>query len=131
MTDRQSYRRLQPDLRYGSILVSQFINALMVGGKRAVAQRVFYHAMDQIKKRVRHKQAMDVFTDAVQYTKPLIEVRARRVGGVTYQVPVQVKAGRQQALAIRWIIGAARDKKGRAMHQRLADELIAASRRYQ
>jgi len=101
----------------------------MWGGKKTVAQRIFYQAMDQIKKRVKDKEEIDVFVQAVENAKPLIEVRSKRVGGATYQVPMQVKSNRQQTLAFRWIIGAARDKKGRPMHLKLADELVAAYNR--
>src|SRR5262245_28081234 len=123
------HHSLKPDPRYGSTLASKFINSLMWGGKKTVAQRIFYQAMDQIKKRVKDKDEIDVFVQAVENAKPLIEVRSKRVGGATYQVPMQVKSNRQQTLAFRWIIGAARDKKGRPMHLKLADELVAAFNR--
>ena len=120
---------LKPDPRYGSALAAKFINSLMWSGKKTVAQRVFYQALDQIKKRVKDQNEVDVFTQAVENVKPMIEVRSRRVGGATYQVPTQVNRNRQQSLAFRWIINAARDKKGRPMHLKLADELVAAFNR--
>ena len=120
---------LQPDPRYGSKLAAKFINSLMWSGKKSVAQRVFYQAMDQIKKRVKDKEEIEVFNQAIDNAKPMIEVRSKRVGGATYQVPMQVKSNRQQTLAFRWIIGAARGKKGRPMHLKLADELVAAFNR--
>jgi len=120
---------LKPDPRYSSVLASKFINSLMWAGKKTVAQRIFYQAMDQIKKRVKDQNEIDVFNQAVENAKPLIEVRSKRVGGATYQVPMQVKSNRQQTLAFRWIINAARDKKGRPMHLKLADELVAAYNR--
>jgi small subunit ribosomal protein S7 len=101
----------------------------MYGGKKSVAQRIFYDAMDQIKKRMPDLDPIDVFTQAVEHVKPAVEVRSRRVGGANYQVPMQVRRERQQSLSIRWIIAAARGKKGKPMFGRLADELMAAYRR--
>jgi len=124
-----SAETLKPDPRYGSKLASKFINCLMWGGKKATAQRVFYGALDQIKKRMPETSELDVFTQAVEHVKPSVEVRSKRVGGATYQVPMQVNRTRQQSLAIRWIIQAARSKAGRAMSLRLAEEFMAAYRR--
>ena len=101
----------------------------MHDGKKATATRVFYDAMDQIKKRMPDADPIAVFTDALNNVKPTLEVRSRRVGGATYQVPMQVNKTRQQSLAIRWIIGASRNKAGKPMFLRLADELMAAYRR--
>src|SRR6516165_6932803 len=120
---------LKPDPRYNSKLASKFMNCLMWQGKKATAVRIFYGAMDQIKKRLPDQQPIDVFTQAVEHVKPSVEVRSKRVGGATYQVPMQVNKNRQQSLAIRWIIGASRATAGRPMFQRLADELLAAYRR--
>ncbi len=120
---------LKPDPRYGSKLASKFINCLMWGGKKPTAQRIFYDAMDQIKKRMPDADPIEVFTQAVENIKPTVEVRSKRVGGATYQVPMQVNKIRQQSLALRWIIGAARGKKGRPMHLKLSDELLSAYRR--
>src|SRR5438876_537927 len=120
---------LKSDPRYGSVLAAKFINSLMWSGKKMVAQRIFYRAMDQIKKRLKEQKEIDVFNQAIDNTKPVIEVRSKRVGGATYQVPMQVKSNRQQTLAFRWLINAARDKKGRPMHLKLADELVAAFNR--
>ncbi len=124
-----SAETLKPDPRYGSVLASKFINCLMWQGKKPTAQRIFYHALDQIKKRMPDVEPIDVFTQAVEHVKPTVEVRSKRVGGATYQVPMQVNRTRQQSLSIRWIIGAARAKSGRPMYLRLADELMAAYRR--
>ena len=124
-----SAETLKPDPRYHSDLASKFINCLMWEGKKATAQRIFYGAMEQIKKRMPDVEPIDVFTQAVEHVKPTVEVRSKRVGGATYQVPMQVNRNRQQSLAIRWIIGAARGKSGRPMFLRLADELMAAYRR--
>src|SRR6186997_3177890 len=124
-----SKTQLRPDPRYGSKLASKFINCLMHDGKKSVAQRVFYNAMDLIEKRLPNENPVDVFTRAVENCMPMIEVRSKRVGGATYQVPMQVKKNRQQTLSIRWILMAAREKKGRPMAIKLADELIAAFNR--
>jgi small subunit ribosomal protein S7 len=120
---------LKPDARFNSKLASKFINCLMWQGKKATAVRIFYHAMDQINNRMPDNSPIDVFTQAVEHVKPTVEVRSKRVGGATYQVPMQVNKTRQQSLAIRWIILAARSKKGRPMSVRLAEELMAAFRR--
>src|SRR5262245_55692570 len=124
-----SASQLKPDPRYHSVLASKFINCMMTSGKKTAAQRVFYSAMDIIAERISDHPPVEVFTTAVDHVKPSIEVRSRRVGGANYQVPTQVNNKRQQALAIRWILEACREKKGRAMHQRLAEELMAAYRR--
>ncbi len=121
--------QLRPDARYGSKLVSKFINCLMWDGRKAVATRVFYDAMDIIADRVKDKPPLEVFETAVDNVRPNLEVRSRRVGGSNYQVPMQVNRKRQQSLALRWIITAARDKKGRPMAQRLAGELVDAFNR--
>ena len=117
---------LKPDARFNSKLVSKFINCLMWEGKKTVAQKVFYTAMDQIKEKVKDAQPLEVFEGAINNVKPYVEVRSKRVGGANYQVPMQVNKRRQQSLAFRWIIDACRDQGGRAMSERLADELMAA-----
>ena len=129
-TRTASAATLRPDPRFNSILVSKFINCLMWQGKKATAQRIFYRAMDQMRKRMgENADLLEIFETAVENVKPTVEVRSKRVGGATYQVPMQVNRVRQQSLAIRWIIGAARAKAGRPMFQRLAEELMAAYRR--
>src|SRR3954468_22241898 len=120
---------LVPDTRYGSLLLAKFINCLMWDGKKSVATRVVYDALDQIKKRMPDADPIVVFTEAVNNVKPPVEVRSRRVGGANYQVPMQVKAKRQESLAIRWILAAIRAKAGRATYLRLAEELMAAYQR--
>jgi len=120
---------LKPDVRYNSLLASKFINCMMWSGKKATATRIFYDALDQIKKRMPDVNPIDVFTQAVENVKPMVEVRSRRVGGANYQVPMQVNRTRQQSLSIRWILGASRNKAGKPMYLRLADELMAAYRR--
>jgi len=120
---------LKPDPRFNSILASKFINCLMWQGKKATAQRIFYDALEQIKKRMPDVAPIDVFIAAVENVKPPVELRSRRVGGATYQVPMQVSPVRKQSLALRWIITAARSKAGKPMFHRLADELMAAYRK--
>lgn len=120
---------LKPDPRYNNKLVSKFVNCLMWQGKKSTAQRIFYDALEQIKKRMPDLEPVDVFIQAVENVKPSVEVRSKRVGGATYQVPMQVNRIRQQSLSIRWILGAARAKAGRPMFLRLADEFMAAYRR--
>lgn len=128
-TRTASYDKLAPDTRFGSLLVSKFINCLMHDGKKATATRVFYDAMDQIKNRMKDIDPLQVFTDAVNNVKPTLEVRSRRVGGANYQVPMQVKAKRAESLAIRWILAAIRAKSGRPTYLRLAEEFMAAYQR--
>ena len=121
-----SRTQLKGDPVYDSILASKFINCMMWDGKKTVAQRVFYDCLGEIKKRVPDQEPIDVFTEAIENVKPQIEVRSKRVGGASYQVPMQVNRQRQQSLAFRWILNAVRDKKGRPTHMKLADELVAA-----
>ncbi|MCA9025956.1 MAG: 30S ribosomal protein S7 [Planctomycetaceae bacterium] len=124
-----SRTQLKPDARYGSVLASKFINCLMYDGKKSVAQQVFYEALEQIEKRVPDVSPIDVFKQAVENVKPSIEVRSKRVGGATYQVPTPVNSKRQQTLAIRWILAATRGRSGRPAALSLADELAAAYKR--
>jgi small subunit ribosomal protein S7 len=120
---------LKPDPKFKSLLAGKFINCLMHSGKKSVAQQVFYDALDVIKEKVGDKEPIEVFHTAVENVKPYIEVRSRRVGGAAYQVPMQVNKNRQQSLAIRWILGACREKKGRPMYLKLSEELLAAFNR--
>jgi small subunit ribosomal protein S7 len=124
-----SRTQLRPDPRYNSMLASKFINCLMRDGKKSVAQHVFYRALDEIGRRIPDKPPIEVFHQALENVKPYIEVRSKRVGGAAYQVPMQVNRNRQQSLAIRWLLLAVRDKKGRPTEVKLADELIAAYNR--
>ncbi len=124
-----SRKQLKPDPKHGSLLAAKFINCLMVDGKKSTAQNVFYGALDVIKERVPAEEPIEVFTQAVENVKPAIEVRSKRVGGAAYQVPMQVNRVRQQSLAIRWLLIAIREKKGRPTPQKLADELVAAYNR--
>jgi small subunit ribosomal protein S7 len=124
-----SKTQLKPDPRYNSLLASKFINCLMWDGKKTVAQNVFFGALDELKKRLPEQEPIDVFHQALDNVKPHIEVRSKRVGGASYQVPMQVSRNRQQSLAIRWILLAVREKKGRPTALRLADELFGAYNR--
>ncbi len=121
-----SSQQLKPDPKFSSKLVSKFINCLMLDGKKSTAQMVFYDAMDIISEKVKDAGALEVFEKAINNVKPLIEVRSKRVGGASYQVPMQVSSKRQQSLAFRWIMTSARSKKGKPMSQRLATELLDA-----
>ena len=124
-----SKKTLVPDPKYGSILASKFINCMMWNGKKSSAQQVFYGALDIIGEKVKDAEPIQVFTTVVDNIKPNIEVRSKRVGGASYQVPMQVSKNRQQSLAIRWILMACREKKGRPMHEKLAAELLAGYNR--
>lgn len=124
-----SVTQLQPDTRYQSKLISKFVNCLMYDGKKSVATRVVYDALDIIKKQMPDEDPLNVFVTAVENVKPAIEVRSKRVGGATYQVPTPVNPKRQQALSIRWMLEAVRGRKGRPVNRSLADELMAAYRR--
>ncbi len=124
-----SRKQLKPDPVFGSLLASKFVNCLMSDGKKSTAQQVFYDALDIIKEKLPDEEPIEVFTQAIENVKPAIEVRSKRVGGAAYQVPMQVNRTRQQSLAIRWVLMAIRDKKGRPAAQKLAEELLNAYKR--
>jgi len=124
-----SKKMLAPDPKHGSMLAGKFVNSMMWSGKKSVALTVFYDALDEIAEKVKDAESIDVFTQAVDNVKPNIEVRSKRVGGASYQVPMQVNKNRQLSLAIRWILQSCREKKGRPMHEKLAAELLAAYNR--
>jgi len=124
---RAPKRPVPPDPRYDSQTVSKFINRLMVEGKKSVAERVFYSAMDIIEQKT-GQPGVNVFKQGLNNVKPSVEVKSRRVGGATYQVPVEVRPDRRTALATRWILGFARSRGERTMADRLAAELIMASK---
>jgi len=124
-----SAQQLKPDTRFDSKLLSKFVNCLMYDGKKSVATRVVYDALEIIQKQLPDEDPLDVFITAVENVKPAIEVRSKRVGGATYQVPTPVSPKRQQALSIRWILEAVRGRKGRPVGRSLSDELLAAYRR--
>jgi small subunit ribosomal protein S7 len=121
-----SGEQLKPDPRFNSKLAGKFINCLMLKGKKSISQHIFYGAMDIIAEKEKAAPPVEIFEKAVNNVKPMIEVRSKRVGGASYQVPMQVSSKRQQSLAIRWIIEAARGVKGKAMPERLAAELLEA-----
>ncbi len=122
---RQKKRYIYPDIRYNSILVSRFINKINFRGKKTVAEKIVYKAFDLIKEKTK-KDPLEIFVKAIENVRPLLEVRPRRVGGATYQVPVEVPQTRSQTLAIRWLLQFAREKRGAPMYQKLADEIISA-----
>lgn len=119
-------REMLPDPKFNSILVAKFINNLMYGGKKSVAEKLLYDALDSIAERS-GEDALEVFQKALDNVKPIVEVRSRRVGGSTYQIPVEVPGNRRQALSMRWLITAARARSERTMDQRLAAEISAAA----
>jgi small subunit ribosomal protein S7 len=119
-------RPTTPDPKYGDVLVAEFINNIMKQGKKHRARRILYDAFQMIEERTKNN-GLDVFKKAMHNARPMLEVKARRVGGATYQVPTEVRGERSVALAIRWLIGYANDRKDRSMAQKLAAELIAAS----
>jgi len=118
-------REVLPDAKFGSVVITKFINSVMEEGKKGVAERIVYAALDTIAGKA-GGDAVKVFTDALENVKPSVEVRSRRVGGATYQVPVEVRPERKQALAIRWIIEAARKRKEHTMEERLSGEFLDA-----
>ena len=124
-----SATQLKPDPRFGSTLASKFMNCLMYDGKKQASMKAFYTAMETIQKKMPEQEPIVVFTQAIDNVKPSIEVRSKRVGGATYQVPTPVNSKRQLALSIRWLLAAARGRKGRPIAQSLAEEFMAASKR--
>ena len=120
--------QLKPDPRYGSKVLARFINCVMKDGKKAVAERVVYRALDEIEKRTKGSPTgLEVFEQALDNVRPNVEVRSKRVGGANYQVPMPVNKRRQQSLAFRWILDATRGDRGKPMHMRLGRELMDAS----
>ena len=124
--NRPEKRVIQPDPRYSNIQVQILINKVMQRGKKSVAERIIYGALDQVERQT-GRRGIDVFEQALRNTTPVIEVKPRRVGGATYQVPVDIRSERRQALATRWLINAARSRSGRSMEQKLAAELLDAA----
>ncbi len=119
-------RNIQGDTRYNDVVVSKFINNLMHRGKKSVAERIFYDAMDKVSEKNSEVAVVDIFRKALDNVRPLLEVRSRRVGGASYQVPTEVRPERRQALAFRWILDAARARHERTMAERLAAEVLDA-----
>ncbi len=124
---RPTKRQVLPDPKYHSVLVTKFINGLLKDGKRSVAEQIFYKAVDICNQKTGNS-GIEVFQKAIDNVKPYLEVRSRRVGGATYQVPVEIRHDRQQALAIRWIIQFAKSRSEKTMAEKLAGELLAASK---
>ena len=124
---RAERRDIRPDPKFGNVNLARFINKVMLGGKRTVAQRIMYDALDGVEGQAR-RSGLEVFQQAVRNATPSVQVRSRRVGGATYQVPTEVRPERQLALAMRWIVAAARARTGRPMAERLATEILEASR---
>jgi len=125
---RREYKKREtlPDLFYNDPKVAKFINKIMKKGKKSIAQRIVYRALDILKEKTK-KEPLEVFEKALENASPVLEVRPRRIGGATYQVPIEVRGERRLALAIRWIIQAARNKKGKPMEEKLAEELMNAA----
>ena len=123
---RPEKREILPDPKFGDIVLSKFMNSVMLDGKKSVAEGIVYGALDNVEARLK-REPIGVFHDALNNVKPGIEVRSRRVGGATYQVPVEVRTTRRQALGIRWIISAARERNEKTMTERLSAELLDAS----
>lgn len=120
-------RQVHPDAKYGNRLVSMFLNKLMVEGRKSLAERIMYSALDKIEEREK-RDPIEVFEQAVQNATPVVETKPRRVGGATYQVPVDIRAERRMALALRWLLQSARARRGRTMADKLADELTDAAK---
>jgi small subunit ribosomal protein S7 len=118
-------REVLPDAKYGDKVLTKFMNNLMIDGKKSVAEKIVYNAMERVERKIK-RSPIEVFTEALDNIKPSVEVRSRRVGGATYQVPVEVRPERREALAIRWLINAARARNENTMEERLAGELIDA-----
>ena len=119
-------RKIYPDPKYGSVVISKFINSIMYDGKRSTAEKILYSALEKIKEKSK-EDPVKIFNSAIINVKPNLEVRSRRVGGATYQVPVEVKSSRSQALALRWIMDATRKRKNKTMAEKLYFELLDAS----
>ncbi|MDP3772513.1 MAG: 30S ribosomal protein S7 [bacterium] len=124
---RNFVREILPDPKYSNVTIAKFINYVMKGGKKATAEKIVYKTFDLIDKNY-HQDPMVIFEAAMKNVGPTVEVKSRRIGGATYQVPREVRGDRKFALASRWMLGAARAKKGKPMHEKLAEELLAASK---
>jgi small subunit ribosomal protein S7 len=120
-------RDVGPDARFGSRSLQKFINRVMMGGKKSLAERIVYQALDRVERQA-HSNPLDVFDQAMRNVTPVLEVKPRRVGGATYQVPVEIRGDRRVSLAMRWLIAAARSRPGKSMAEKLSGELLDASR---
>jgi small subunit ribosomal protein S7 len=124
--NRAPKRPVKPDVKYNSRVVSSFINKLMLDGKKTTAARIFYDALDIVEGRAK-KPGIEIFEQAMKNATPQIEVRPRRVGGATYQIPLEVRPERRESLAIRWLVNASRDRSGKSMAEKLAGEFMDAA----
>ena len=124
---RPEKRKILPDPVFGDLLVAKFINNLMKKGKKSLAEKIFYDSIDKIKSQVKVNDGIEYFKKAIDNVAPILEVKSKRIGGATYQVPIEISESRRIALAMRWIIGYAHARKGHTMADRLAAELIAAA----
>jgi small subunit ribosomal protein S7 len=124
---RPEKRVIIPDPVYNDLVVAKFINNVMDAGKKSVAEKIFYNAINQVESKAKVKDGLEIFRKALDNVAPLLEVKSKRIGGATYQVPIEVSENRRQALAMRWIISYAKSRKGRTMADRLSAELIAAA----
>jgi small subunit ribosomal protein S7 len=120
-------REILPDPKYGNVDLAKFMNVIMQGGKKAVAERIVYGALAQMEKKANGADPLDLFNTALNNVKPVVEVKSRRVGGATYQVPVEVRPSRRVALSMRWLVDYARNRGEKSMRQRLAGEIVDAS----
>ena len=118
-------RPVMPDQKYNSVVISKFVSRMMLDGKKQTCINIVYDAFDKLKEKT-DKEPLDVFLKAIDNVKPMVEVKSRRVGGATYQVPIEIREGRREALAMRWIIGSARSRNGHGMAETLANELLDA-----
>lgn len=123
---RPSKREIEPDIKYNNQMVAKFINKLMKGGKKSLAARILYNSFEIIEERM-HRNPLDVFEQALNNASPVLEVKPRRVGGATYQIPVEVSSDRRVSLAVRWLLQSARNRPGRSMAEKLANELMDAA----
>ena len=124
---RQEKREILPDPVYGDLIVAKFINNLMKQGKKSLAEKIFYQSIEKIKKQGKVDDGIELFKKALENVAPVLEVKSKRIGGATYQVPIEISEGRRMALAMRWIIGYSKSRKGQTMADRLAAELLAAA----
>ena len=124
---RPEKREILPDPVYGDLIVAKFINNLMKQGKKSLAEKIFYQSIDKIKKQGKVDDGIELFKKALDNVAPVLEVKSKRIGGATYQVPIEISEARRMALAMRWIIGYSKSRKGQTMADRLAAELLAAA----
>jgi small subunit ribosomal protein S7 len=121
-------RKIKPDSKFDNLVLAKFINLIMQKGKKTIAQKIIYNAFDIIKEKTK-KDPISIFDQAIKNVSPILEVKSRRIGGANYQIPVEVRGDRRLTLAMRWIIGAARARKGKPMQEKIAQELMDASQR--